>query len=298
MKRRSAFEIYLRTGRRVVADPAETEVKFNAWHDPDDGRFTFAGQGRNYGGGTGAQARTSGPRSGAGRAAAVPKPSAVANARATTAKPLAAKPVTSLPPVMRTMGLPVDDGVRPQTTPQLSQPGQRPKAPKIQPRNAKPAPRRTVSEEPAQKFKQHMIAKEKDRNDVYPDNLGIPTVGIGHKVMPSDKLKLGDRISDARKEELWLQDSAKALQAAEQQMRHAAISDPGFFVALADVNFQLGPWWYKEHKETWALILRGDYQAAAREVKDSKWFRQTPDRVEAFRNALIALSMKQSPKKR
>ena len=42
----SAFEIYLRTGRRVRAG---VEVKFNPWHDPEDGRFTFAGQGRYFG---------------------------------------------------------------------------------------------------------------------------------------------------------------------------------------------------------------------------------------------------------
>lgn len=36
--RRRAFETYLRTGRRVD-DTLET--KFNPWHDPADGRFTF-----------------------------------------------------------------------------------------------------------------------------------------------------------------------------------------------------------------------------------------------------------------
>ena len=43
----SAFEIYLRTGRRVKG----IEVKFNPWHDPDNGRFTFAGTGRYFPGG-------------------------------------------------------------------------------------------------------------------------------------------------------------------------------------------------------------------------------------------------------
>ncbi|CAN5331783.1 hypothetical protein BH10PSE13_BH10PSE13_20330 [soil metagenome] len=36
----SAFAFYLRTGRRLGL-----EVKFNPWHDPEDGRFTFAGSG-------------------------------------------------------------------------------------------------------------------------------------------------------------------------------------------------------------------------------------------------------------
>ena len=44
-----AFEVYIRTGR-IVPNPEKLEHKFNPWHDPDDGRFTFAGQGRRFGG--------------------------------------------------------------------------------------------------------------------------------------------------------------------------------------------------------------------------------------------------------
>jgi hypothetical protein len=51
------FEIYLRTGRRRAAPLVE--LKFNPWHDPDDGRFTFAGQGRFFAGGS----QTGGPSS-------------------------------------------------------------------------------------------------------------------------------------------------------------------------------------------------------------------------------------------
>jgi hypothetical protein len=52
----SAFEIYLRTGRRNAAVRIATEFKFNPWHDPEDGRFTFAGQGRYFPGAARARA--------------------------------------------------------------------------------------------------------------------------------------------------------------------------------------------------------------------------------------------------
>jgi len=48
----SGFALWMRTGR--WPDPgagAAIKRKFNPWHDPDDGRFTFAGQGRRYGSG-------------------------------------------------------------------------------------------------------------------------------------------------------------------------------------------------------------------------------------------------------
>jgi hypothetical protein len=52
--RRRAFSLWLRTGRRVP-DPHghQIECKFNPWHDPRGGRFTFAGAGRYAGPGIG-----------------------------------------------------------------------------------------------------------------------------------------------------------------------------------------------------------------------------------------------------
>ncbi|CAM5454427.1 putative protein OS=Sphingobium scionense OX=1404341 GN=GGQ90_001459 PE=4 SV=1 [Sphingobium scionense] len=46
-KRETAFSLYLRTGRRI--GPDAIEVKFNPWHDEENGRFTFRGQGRYFG---------------------------------------------------------------------------------------------------------------------------------------------------------------------------------------------------------------------------------------------------------
>lgn len=49
-ERRRAFTFWLRTGRLPnLQDTDGVEVKFNPWHDPDNGRFTFVGGGRNFG---------------------------------------------------------------------------------------------------------------------------------------------------------------------------------------------------------------------------------------------------------
>lgn len=49
---RRAFPIWLRTGKLPSRSKGDgIECKFNPWHDPEDGRFTFAGTGRYYGGG-------------------------------------------------------------------------------------------------------------------------------------------------------------------------------------------------------------------------------------------------------
>lgn len=58
-RQQSAFSWWLRTGRLPLVPTADgIECKFNPWHDPLDGRFTFAGSGRHYGaGGAGPSAR-------------------------------------------------------------------------------------------------------------------------------------------------------------------------------------------------------------------------------------------------
>ncbi len=61
--RHTGFSHWLRTGR--WPGPVATqgvERKFNPWHDPDDGRFTFAGTGRHFG--SGGQDRSARPATG------------------------------------------------------------------------------------------------------------------------------------------------------------------------------------------------------------------------------------------
>lgn len=53
-RRMSDFEFYLRTGcyRGPNLTDTSPEQKFNPWHDPEDGRFTFRNGGRHYGPGS------------------------------------------------------------------------------------------------------------------------------------------------------------------------------------------------------------------------------------------------------
>ena len=237
MRQQSALEIWMRTGWWPDEGLDLIEQKFNPWHDPENGRFTFAGQGRYFA--RGAQSQ----RTPASRVAApTPIPTPTASRRTTPQR----GPITR--------GL---EAVR----------------------------REVVRED----FKKHLIKFEGNRNDIYLDSRGFPTVGIGHKLPNSYRSRVGELITDAQKEAFWRADSETALKAAQEQMRLARISDPNFLVPLAAVNFQLGGGWYKEHKDTWDLIRTRQYGAAAREVQNSDWYHQTPKRVRAIRDALLRL---------
>ena len=134
--------------------------------------------------------------------------------------------------------------------------------------------------------------REGCRNDVYLDTRKKPTVGIGHLVTSADKLKVGDKIDNARVSKFFQQDSAKALSAARSQASKAKITDQNFIVYLASVNFQLGTGWNQTFKKTWDLIMKGQYKAAAAEAQKSSWYSQTPVRVKDFQQALLKLPEK------
>jgi len=139
-------------------------------------------------------------------------------------------------------------------------------------------------------------SEEGRRNDVYLDSRGIPTVGIGHRVLPKDNLRVGQRISDPQVDAYFQQDGRVALDNAMAQAKQAGITDPDFVNRLAAVNFQLGSKkWPSTFPKTWGLILSGDYSGAADELNNSDWVHQTPRRVDAFAKALRSLPPRTAP---
>lgn len=135
-----------------------------------------------------------------------------------------------------------------------------------------------------------LLAKREGQSlTVYLDSRGIPTVGIGHRVVPTDRLAVGDAITEAECHQLFAVDSAWAMAAARQQASQAGIADEAFLPYLASVCFQLGPNWTAEFPNTWAMICRREYEAAAQALGSSAWARQTPVRVADFQGALRRL---------
>jgi len=141
-------------------------------------------------------------------------------------------------------------------------------------------------------FRNLMVLREGNRTTVYPDSRGLPTVGIGHLVVPADNLALGDVISAAQVDVLFTADSAGALTAAWTQAGLAGIASSNFIPYLASVNFQLGVDWIGKFPATWQMILNGAYTDAANALDGTLWQHQTPVRVQDFQQALLALPPK------
>ena len=133
--------------------------------------------------------------------------------------------------------------------------------------------------------------------EVYKDSLGVLTVGIGHKVLPTDKLKLNDKIDDTRVDAFFAKDTKKAVAAAKSQAAKAGIKDAQFIVYLASVNFQLGTALVYHPQEDLAPDpAMATTRAPPSKSRKSKWASQTPVRVKDFKKALLALPQARRPR--
>jgi len=142
-------------------------------------------------------------------------------------------------------------------------------------------------------FEKLMALREGRETTVYRDNLGKPTVGIGHLVLSEDNLEVGDTITDEQVDALFQKDGAAAMGAARSQAVEAGITDSAFIPYLASVNFQLGTKWTATFPHTWKMIVDGDYEDAAKALDGTTWAKQTPVRVKDFQDALRRLPAKQ-----
>lgn len=127
--------------------------------------------------------------------------------------------------------------------------------------------------------KEILVQEEGRRNDVYKDTLGNLTVGIGHKVLPSDNLRLGDVISNDKVDQFFSEDASKAFIAAVNQAKEIDKYNVEMIARLTSVNFQLGTGWRSKFPNTWSLIKSGEITPAVRGLINSRWYQQTPTRV-------------------
>lgn len=133
------------------------------------------------------------------------------------------------------------------------------------------------------RLKKQLIKDEGKRLKVYEDHLGYKTVGIGHLIKDTDDIKdlvVGDKISEAKCEALFIEDLAIAI-ADAKIIFEPVWADMPSIVREVTVNmlFNLGRSRFLGFKKTISAILLGEYERAAAEMLDSKWAKQVPSRA-------------------
>ena len=139
--------------------------------------------------------------------------------------------------------------------------------------------------------------REGSKPYVYADSRGFLTGGVGHKITDKEKAQYPlDAEVSQETADAWLQaDSLSSYKAAITQAQIIGVDDPRLIAGLTCVNFQLGSEWPKKFVNTWKLIVSHEWDAAAIEVGNSLWMKQTPTRCIDFQTALRSLDTPLNP---
>ena len=136
-------------------------------------------------------------------------------------------------------------------------------------------------------------ADEGVKYEVYLDHLDKATTGIGHLILEDDAehgWPVGAPVSEERVSELFAQDVQTALKDAlwlQPELESWPIPGQITVVSLA---FQLGAPRYSKFVKHHEALEEEHWMTAAAELRDSKLYRQTPERTERHAQRLESLA--------
>ena len=121
--------------------------------------------------------------------------------------------------------------------------------------------------------------------EIYLDHLGYPTFGVGHLVLETDPehgQEVGTPISEDRVKECFEKDLDTAISECNALYEDGVFGDlPGEVQEiLVNMMFNMGRTRLSKFKKMHAAILEADWKTAAREGRDSLWYRQVTNRAE------------------
>ncbi len=115
-------------------------------------------------------------------------------------------------------------------------------------------------------LKADLIREQGKRLTVYKDRLGYLTVGVGHLVVPSDKLNEGQHISELRCDDFLEEDLSIAIAGAEKAVPAFHILPDSVQHLLVCLCFTLGYTYMCKFKKFIASVNIQDFRTAAKEI--------------------------------
>ena len=132
-------------------------------------------------------------------------------------------------------------------------------------------------------LKKELIEDEGLKYEVYLDHLGYKTFGIGHLCKatdPENDLEIGQEVSKERVDECFLAD-------IEQVIEDCTILYDEFYtlpdeaqLIIANMMFNLGRPRLSKFVRMRENVINFNWKSAEQEMRNSKWFKQVPNRAE------------------
>lgn len=119
------------------------------------------------------------------------------------------------------------------------------------------------------------------RDTVYICSQGYRTIGYGHRCYEDEGWVDGKQYPKEVLEKQFKVDFNTATRAAEKLYEHDGSGmNPRVLSILTEMVFQLGPEGVKKFKKMLKAIAVNDFQEASRQMLDSLWNKQTPNRAQ------------------
>lgn len=144
-----------------------------------------------------------------------------------------------------------------------------------------------------QRLMQDLEIDEGLKHEIYLDHLGLPTFGIGHLVTENDPehgQDVGTAVSEDRVVEAFEQDIQTTV--SECHVLYEDFDDlpEEAQLIIANMMFNLGRPRLSAFKGMKAGVDARDWNRAADEMVDSKWYRQVTNRADRLVNRMRALA--------
>ena len=132
-------------------------------------------------------------------------------------------------------------------------------------------------------LREQIEADEGCKYEIYLDHLGLPTFGIGHLVTETDEeynQPVGTTITADRVAECFNKDVRTVLEDCERLYPDFDTLPEEVQLIIANMMFNMGYPRLSKFKGMKAGVDARDWQQAADEMVDSKWYRQVTNRAE------------------
>ena len=159
-----------------------------------------------------------------------------------------------------------------------------------------------VKEQRSQNYYDMLSLNEGNKSTVYKDSKGIPHIGIGFNLEDTANRKFlkregidinelfdGRKLSENETRTLYNHSLTQAFKDAQKYDPNFAKRPEAVKMTLVDMSFNLGLTKLNKFEKMKAGLMNNDYNVAADEMIDSKWYKQVKDRgprmVQVMRSA-------------
>ena len=129
-----------------------------------------------------------------------------------------------------------------------------------------------------ERLKKQVIANEGMRKTAYKDTLDNWTTGVGHLIrLPDEEYLIEKELTDIEVDQIFTTDLNQAIDDARKFIDADTIPEEAFEVVI-DMAFNLGLPRLMKFQNFQQALNEKDYKRASREMLDSVWEKQLPNR--------------------